>query len=66
VGRFWNCTTTSSSVIAIPCRGVDEVAEQVAGAGGLVAIADANDKRAVQAAGHHRQLQVAVDLQRHR
>ena len=48
------------------CRGVDEVAEQMAGLGGLVAVADADGQQAVQAARHQRQLQVAVDLHRHR
>ena len=64
--RFWNFTTTSPSVIVIARRGVDEVAEQVARLGRLVAVADANGQQAIQAAGHQRQLQVAVDLHRHR
>ena len=47
-------------------RGVDEIAEQVAGLGRLVAVADALPQEAIEAAGHQRQLQVAVDLHGHR
>ena len=45
-------------------RGVDEVAEQVAGLRRLVTVADPHGQKAVETARHQRQLQVAVDLQR--
>ena len=64
--RFWNRTTTSLLGDRDVRRGVDEVAEQVPGLGGLVTVADADRQQAVEAAGHQRQLQVAVDLHRHR
>src|SRR5208282_279249 len=44
---------------------VDEVAEQMAGLRDLVAVANLRAQESVQAAGHQRQLQVAVDLHRH-
>ena len=43
-------------------RGVDEIAEEMPGLRDLVTIADANRQQAIQAAGHERQLQVAIDL----
>ena len=46
-------------------RGIHEVLEQMPRLGLFVAPADAAGQQAVQAAGHQRQLQVAVDLHRH-
>ena len=43
-------------------RGVDEIAEEMPGLRDLVTIPDANRQQAIQAAGHERQLQIAVDL----
>jgi hypothetical protein len=44
---------------------IDEVAEDVLGLGGRVAIADPLAKQSIQAAGHERQLKIATDLHRH-
>src|SRR5437764_15056063 len=44
-------------------RGIDEVAEQVAGLGDLVSVADADAQQAIEAAGHQRQLPDKVELQ---
>src|SRR5271157_1804452 len=46
-------------------RGIHEVLKQMPRLGVLVALADAIGQQAVQATGHQRQLQVAVDLHRH-
>ncbi len=49
----------------VRCR-IDQVPEQVPGLHRLVTVAHADRQQPVQAAGHQRQLQVAVDLHRHR
>ena len=53
------------SSIANRRGGIDEILEQVTRFRDLVAVAQALAKMTVQAAGHQRQLDVAVDLQRH-
>ena len=47
-------------------RGIHEVLEQMSRLGMFVAPADPPGQQAVQAAGHQGQLQVAIDLHRHR
>ena len=48
-----------------PGTRIDEILEQMTRLRHLVAVADAPAKMTIQAAGHQRQLKVAVDLQRH-
>ena len=64
--RFWNAPRPPSSVIVIPAVASMKSRNRWRDLADLVAVADADRQEAVEAAGHQRQLQVAVDLHRHR
>jgi hypothetical protein len=45
---------------------IDKIPKQMAGSGGLIAVANLQSQEAIQATGHERQLQVTVDLHGYR
>jgi hypothetical protein len=64
--RFWKRTVISRSLISTLATALKEVAKDVLGFGGGIAVANAFAEQSIQTAGHQGQLQIATDLHGHR